>query len=113
MKFLFLNIKKDLKDLKIDVKKFDQCKEVRNLNVPHNRDKFINLNIIDVLLNNDIIDHQDCQIIFSSDNKKLKDFLTTKVKYQYQFEFLKSGYFRNWLKDPIKIGTPVNYLLII
>ncbi len=105
MKFLFLNIKKDLKDLKIDVKKFDQCKEVRNLNVPHNRDKFINLTILEVLVNNEIIDQHECQIIFSSDNQSLKDFLTTKVKYQYQFEFLKSTYFRNWLKDPIKINT--------
>jgi hypothetical protein len=90
--------------LKIDVKKFDQCREVRNLNVPHNRDNFINLSILDVLVNNEIIDPVEVQLIFSSDNHSLKTFLLSKVKYQYQFEFLKSSYFRNWLKDPIKIN---------
>ncbi len=100
-----MNIKKDLKELKVDVKKFDQCKEVRNLNVPHNRDKFINLSILEVLMNNSIIDQRDCQIIFSSDKHRLKEFLSGKVKDQYQFEFLKSNYFRNWLRDPIKIES--------
>lgn len=91
--------------MKIDIKKFDQCKEVRNLNVPHNRDKFINLSILEVLVNNEIIDDRDVQFIFSSENQPLKTFLLSKVKYQYQFEFLKSSYFRNWLKDPIKIHS--------
>lgn len=108
LKFLFLNIKKDLKDLQIDIKKFDQCKEVRNLNVPHNRDKFINLSVLEVLMNNNIIDQEDCRLIFTSENLRLKNFLTSKIKYQYQFEFLKSNYFRNWLKDPIKIESNVS-----
>jgi hypothetical protein len=95
--------------LKIDVKKFDQCREVRNLNVPHNRDKFINLSILEVLVNNEIIDPIEVQIIFSSENDSLKSFLLSKIKYQYQFEFLKSNYFRNWLKDPIKINSVLIY----
>jgi hypothetical protein len=105
LKFLFLNIKKDLKDLDIDVKKFDQCREVRNLNVPHNRDKFINLSVLEVLMNNDIIDDKDYKIISCCDNLALKQNLSKKVKYQYQFEFLKSTYFREWIIDPIKINV--------
>ncbi len=102
-----MNIKNDLRILKIDVKKFDQCKEVRNLNVPHNRDNFINLTVIDVLVNNSIIEHFECQKIMNSDNKKLKDFLLKKVKTLYQFNFLGSSYFRNWLNDPIKIFSVI------
>ena len=105
MKYLFLNVKNDLKILKIDVKKFDQCKEVRNLNVPHNRDNFINLSIVDVLINNNIIEYKECQKIFNSENIKLKKYITKKIKDIYQFDFLKSSYFRIWLKDPIKILT--------
>jgi hypothetical protein len=103
LKFLFTDIKKSLKELNIDVKKFDQCKEVRNLNVPHNRDNFINLTILEVLVNNNIIDSQNYFKIYSSENQILKEVLNKKIKNVYQFEFLKSSYFRNWLRDPIKI----------
>jgi hypothetical protein len=92
-----------MKDLKVDIKKFDQCKEVRNLNVPHNRDNFINLSVIEVLINNNIIDEKDSNVIMSSEENELKEFLLKKIKNVYQFEFLKSSYFRNWLRDPIKI----------
>lgn len=103
MKFLFTDLKSSLRELNIDVKKFDQCKEVRNLNVPHNRDNFINLTILEVLINNNIIDSQNYFKIYSSENQKLKEVLNKKIKNVYQFEFLKSNYFRNWLRDPIKI----------
>lgn len=100
---MFTDIKKSLKELNIDLKKFDQCKEVRNLNVPHNRDNFINLTILEVLINNNIIDSQNYLKILSSDNHNLKEVLNKKIKNVYQFEFLKSNYFRNWLGDPIRI----------
>jgi hypothetical protein len=76
---------------------------VRNLNVPHNRDNFINLTVIEVLINNNIIEIPECNNIFNSSNQKLKDFMNKKIKNLYQFDFLKSNYFRNWLNDPIKI----------
>ena len=103
MKFLFVSIKNDLRILKVDIKKFDQCKEVRNLNVPHNRDNFINLTIMEVLINNHILNENDYQIIIQSQNENLKQFLSKKIKYIFQFEFLPSNYFRSWLRDPIKI----------
>lgn len=102
-----MNIKNDLKVLRIDVKKFDQCKEVRNLNVPHNRDNFINLTVVDVLINNNIIEYEECQKIFNSNNNRLKDYMTKKIKTLYQFDFLRSSYFRNWLNDPIKIFSVI------
>jgi len=108
LKYLFLNIKNDLKILRIDVKKFDQCKEVRNLNVPHNRDNFINLTVVDVLINNNIIEYSECQKIFNSNNNRLKEYMTKKIKILYQFDFLRSNYFRNWLRDPIKIFSVIN-----
>lgn len=89
--------------LRIDLKKFDQCKEVRNLNVPHNRDNFINLNVVEVLINNNIIEKCECEKIFNSNNTRLQQYMTRKIKTLYQFEFLRSSYFRNWLNDPIKI----------
>jgi hypothetical protein len=103
LKYLFLTIQKDFRTLNVDIKKFDQCKEVRNLNVPHNRDNFINLTIVDVLMNNKIISQDDYNKIFTSTNDRLKDFLMKKVKHAFQFDFLSSSYFRFWLKDPIKI----------
>jgi hypothetical protein len=103
LKFLFTDIKRNLRELNIDAKKFDQCKEVRNLNVPHNRDNFINLTILEVLINNNIIDSENYYKIYSSENQELKEVLNKKIKNVYQFEFLKSNYFRNWLRDPIKI----------
>ncbi len=106
---MFTDIKKSLKELNIDLKKFDQCKEVRNLNVPHNRDNFINLTILEVLINNNIIDSQNYFKIYSSDNHTLKEVLNKKIKYVYQFEFLKSNYFRNWLGDPIRILSVKNF----
>ena len=113
LKYLFLNIKHDLKHLKIDIKKFDQCKEVRNLNVPHNRDNFINLTIMDLLINNNIIEFMECQKIFNSNNIKLKDFMSKKIKTLYHFDFLRSSYFRNWLNDPIKIFSVRNFFLFL
>ncbi len=100
---MFLNIKKDFKALKIDIKKFDQCKEVRNLNVPHNRDNFINLTVMEVLVKNGVINSTDYNMIINSSNENLKSFLGKKIKQLYQFEFLPSSYFRSWLRDPIKI----------
>ncbi len=100
---MFLNIKNDLKILKVDIKKFDQCKEVRNLNVPHNRDNFINLTIMEVLINNNILNEKDYKTIIQSQNENLKQFLSKKIKNLFQFEFLSSSYFRSWLRDPIKI----------
>lgn len=97
-----------MKFLRIDVKKFDQCKEVRNLNVPHNRDNFINLTVIDVLINNNIIEYAEVENIFNSNKNRLKDFITKKIKTLYQFDFLRSSYFRNWLNDPIKIFSVKN-----
>lgn len=108
-----MNIKNDLKILRIDVKKFDQCKEVRNLNVPHNRDNFINLTVVDVLINNNIIEYSECQKIFNSNNNRLKEYMTKKIKTLYQFDFLRSNYFRNWLNDPIKIFSVILKILLI
>ena len=107
---MFLNLKKDLKKLNIDVRKFDQCREVRNLNVPHNRDNFINLTILQVLVNNQIIDENDLTCIINSNNSNLIELLKKKIKNHFQFDFMKSNYFKSWLKDPIKIYENDNKL---
>lgn len=104
-------IKNDLKELKIEIKKFDQCKEVRNLNVPHNRDNFINLTVLDVLINNKLINLEDKEFIFSSKKESLKENLMKKIKRVYQFEFLSSNYFKVWLSDPIKIFNLVHIVI--
>lgn len=92
----------------MNIKKFDQSKEVRNLNVKHNRDNFINLKIVDVLINNELISEKDSKIILGSCSPELLNTLNMKIKNFYQFDFLRSSYFKTWLKDPIKIkGTKV------
>jgi hypothetical protein len=114
LKFLYNGIKDDLKELEIEVRKFDQCKEVRNLNVPYNRDNFINLTVLEVILNNKLITVNDYIIIKNSDKVKLKENLSKKIKDVYQFSFLKSNYFKIWLNDPIKIyHVNIYYLNII
>lgn len=104
LKFIYINIKQSLTDRKIELLKFDQSKEVRNLNVKHNRDQFINLRIVDVLLNNNLITACDSAIIMNSNDQCIINLLTMKIKTFFQFYFLHSAYFKNWLKDPIKIG---------
>ena len=55
LKYVYITVKNYFLTEGISIKKFDQSKEVRNLNVIHNRDYFINLKIVDVLLSNNII----------------------------------------------------------
>jgi hypothetical protein len=43
----------------------------------------------------------------SSNNENLKNLLNKKIKYHFQFDFMGSKYFKNWLKDPIKIYEKV------
>lgn len=104
LKYLFNLIKDDLSSINIEMKKFDQCAEVRNLNVAHNRDNFIDLTIMQMLLNNGIISNEDVGNILTYGNEKVVSLLNKKVKNQYQFEFLVSKYYRNWIRDPIKIN---------
>jgi len=103
LKYLFLILKKELISTNVDLRKFDQCVEVRNLNVPHNRDNFINLSVYQVLLNNKIINMDELTAMMNTNNEKLKILLNMKIKYHFQFEFMKSKYFKNWVNDPIKI----------
>jgi len=103
LKYLYILLKDDLSKLNIEMKKFDQSAEVRNLNVAHNRDNFIDLTIMKMLLNNSIINHSDVGIAMACGDEKLINLLNMKVKYQFQFYFLTSKYYKQWIRDPIKI----------
>ena len=103
LKYVFIKVKKAFADMNIDIKKFDQSKEVRNLNVKHNRDNFINLKIVDVLINNDLITKDESATMLVQANNEVLNILNMKIKNFFQFDFLKSTYFKAWLKDPIKI----------
>ena len=106
LKYVYIIIKKNIK--KIKIRKFDQSKEVRNLNVIHNRDNFINLKVIDVLFKNNIINKKDFEENKNYLDKEFIDILNLKIKFFYQFHFLSSNYFKMWLKDPIKINNNNN-----
>jgi len=101
LKYLFLTIKEEASN--IDTRKFDQCVEVRNLNINHNRHKFLNLTILQLLINNKVLTKED--VSFIEKNKNLNSLLNKKVKHHYQFNFLQSTYYKEWVKDPIKITT--------
>ena len=108
LKYIYITVKKNFLNQGINIKKFDQSKEVRNLNVIHNRNNFINLKIVDILLSNNIINKNDLFKINDSIDNDFNNILNTKVKLFYQFNFLSSSYFKNWLKDPIKISKREN-----
>jgi len=101
LKYLFLTIKEETNN--IDTRKFDQCAEVRNLNIHHNRNNFLNLTIAELLVKNKVMTVADIKYIEKFNNTKLNTLLNKKVKCHYQFEFLNSEYYQNWIKDPIKI----------
>jgi len=108
LKYLYILLKDDLTKLNIDMKKFDQCGEVRNLNIAHNRDNFIDLTILQMLLNNSIITNYDVGVAMAYGDEKLISLLNMKVKYQFQFHFLPSKYYKQWIRDPIKINQKGN-----
>jgi len=78
LKYLFNLIKDDLSSINIEMKKFDQCAEVRNLNVAHNRDNFIDLTIMQMLLNNNIISNEDVTNILTYGSEKVVTLLNKK-----------------------------------
>jgi hypothetical protein len=104
LKFLFNELRGDLSKINVEMKKFDQCGEVRNLNVSHNRDNFIDLSVLQMLINNSIIRKEDVETIMNFASSSVLAILNKKVKYHYQFDFLYSKYFKQWIKDPIKIS---------
>lgn len=102
LKYLFLTIKEE--STNIDTRKFDQCVEVRNLNIHHNRNNFLNLTIAELLVKNRVMTTSDIKYIEKTSNcSKLNVLLNKKVKFHYQFDFLNSQYYQNWIRDPIKI----------
>jgi hypothetical protein len=105
LKYLFLTIREETSN--IDTRKFDQCAEVRNLNIHHNRNNFLNLTILQLLMNNNVITNTDVNCLNQQENKNLIILLNKKVKHHFQFDFLNSEYYRIWAKDPIKIYQSV------
>jgi len=101
LKYLFLTIKEE--STNIDTRKFDQCVEVRNLNIHHNRHNFLNLTIAELLIKNKVMTPSDIKYVEKQNNVKLIELLRKKVKFHYQFDFLHSEYYQNWIRDPIKI----------
>jgi len=106
LKYLFLVIRENIPDL--STKKFNQFAEVRNLNVHHNRNNFLNLTILELLKKNNLLGSKDIKLIDSLKNEKLLNLLNKKVKYHFQFDFLYSDYYKQWVKDPIKIYQSVS-----
>jgi hypothetical protein len=109
LKYLFLVIRENMPDLA--TKKFNQFAEVRNLNVHHNRNNFLNLTILELLKKNNLLSSKDIKLIVSLKNEKLVHLLNKKVKYHFQFDFLYSDYYKQWVKDPIKIYQSVMMFL--
>jgi len=51
-----------------------------------------------------IIRKEDVETIMNFASSSVLAILNKKVKYHYQFDFLYSKYFKQWIKDPIKIS---------
>lgn len=107
LKFLYSTIQENSKGLKFKYRKFNQIREVRNLNIIHNRDHFIDLTVSDFLINNNIISSKELETIMNSNRSNLIELLQIKIKYHYQFCFLKSSFFKDWIKDPVLIYKSV------
>ena len=105
LKYLFIVIKENFPQL--ETKKFNQIAEVRNLNIHHNRNYFLNLTILELLKKNNLLSSKDLKMIDDIKNDKIVNLLNKKVKYHFQFDFLSSSYYKEWVKDPIKIYQSV------
>lgn len=105
LKYLFLTLRELSNN--IDTRKFDQCKEVRNLNIHHNRARFLNLTVAELLVLSGVVSKNEMNNLNSEGNGKLFELLLRKVKDHYQFDFLRSDYYREWVRDPIKIYQSV------
>jgi len=102
LKYLLKQIKLKLSDFSLKTKKFDQSGEVRNLNIVHNKHKFLYQTIFDVVKSNKLLDEKLLEKI-CDENRDIENFLQKKIKDHYQFDFLKSSFFKSWIKDPSKI----------
>ena len=87
LKYVFIKVKRAFAYMNINIKKSDQSKEVRNLNVKHNRDNFINLKIVDVLINNDLITKDESATMLVQANNEVLNILNMKIKNFFQFDF--------------------------
>ena len=103
LKYLFIELRNELSKINIHLNKFDQISEVRNLNITHNRDNFIDLTIIHLLLNNSIFKDEDLPAVMNYISSRPSSLLNKKVKHNYQFDFLNSRYFKNLMRDPVKL----------
>ena len=96
---------KDFKEFNVKTRKFDQSKEVRNLNILYNKDNFLNKTILQIVRRNNIVDDEHLE--FFIQNNRINQILNQKVKNHFHFNFLKSSTFNNWIKDPLKIYQSV------
>ena len=63
------------------------------------------LTILELLLNNSIIKTEDVEKISKYGSESLISLLNKKIKNHYHFDFLSSKYYKQWIKDPIKISN--------
>ena len=86
--------------------KFQQSKEVRNLDIFHNRDEFINLTVMEFLRNTEIFDLESSELILGKCDSD-DEFFHCRIKVHYFFDFLQSEYFRKWIIDPVNMKKNV------
>ena len=80
---------------------------MRNIDIDYNREHFLDLTLDEFLEEASILSQSDLQTLRRQTNLELKTLLDTKIKYHYQFDFLHSKFFIDWLRDPNKFYTQV------
>lgn len=96
-----------LRSLNLNIRYFDQKGIVRNIDIDYNRGHFLDLTINEFLEEANTFSQSDFEILRKQTNPELQTLLNTKIKYHYQFNFLRSKFFKDWLKDPNKFYTQV------
>jgi hypothetical protein len=107
LKFVYKTLSEMLRSLNLNIRYFDQKGIVRNIDIDYNRGHFLDLTINEFLEEANTFSQSDFEILRRQTSPELQTLLNTKIKYHYQFSFLRSKFFRDWLKDPNKFYTQV------
>ncbi len=69
---------------------------------------FFELTISDLIFKHNIITNDEYALLLKYGSPELIEILNMKVKNHYQFKFLTSNEFREWIKDPVRIDVYFN-----
>jgi len=71
---------------------------------------FLNLSYIDLLVCAKELSNTDKNLIYGSKLETLIQIMKQKIKFLFQFNFLKSNFFENWIQNPLNL-VKINFII--